>query len=109
MTGKGSATRGDNVNPVSEGGSVPEPQGGWFHRGRMRKRPADLAPLAEASGKDGNFVQGGLLPTCSEAMVDFWPTLRAIAVAKRQVWLGALGTPMAAYRPIGANLSTGEH
>ena len=60
---------------------------------------ADLATLAEASGWDGFFVQDGLLPAPSEAMVDPWLALCAIALATQRLRIGALMTPMAAYRP----------
>jgi alkanesulfonate monooxygenase SsuD/methylene tetrahydromethanopterin reductase-like flavin-dependent oxidoreductase (luciferase family) len=60
---------------------------------------ADLAALAEASGWDGFFVQDGLLPASSETMVDPWPALCAIALATQRMRIGALMTPMAAYRP----------
>jgi alkanesulfonate monooxygenase SsuD/methylene tetrahydromethanopterin reductase-like flavin-dependent oxidoreductase (luciferase family) len=60
---------------------------------------ADLAALAEASGWDGFFVQDGLLPAPSEAMVDPWLALCAIALATQRLRIGALMTPMAAYLP----------
>ncbi len=60
---------------------------------------ADLASLAEEAGWDGFFVQDGLLPTQSEAMVDPWVALCAIALATKRVRLGAFMTPLAAYRP----------
>jgi alkanesulfonate monooxygenase SsuD/methylene tetrahydromethanopterin reductase-like flavin-dependent oxidoreductase (luciferase family) len=60
---------------------------------------ADLAALAEASGWDGFFVQDGLLPAPSEAMIDPWLALCAIALATQRLRIGALMTPMAAYRP----------
>jgi alkanesulfonate monooxygenase SsuD/methylene tetrahydromethanopterin reductase-like flavin-dependent oxidoreductase (luciferase family) len=60
---------------------------------------ADLAALAEASGWDGFFVQDGLLPTPSETMVDPWLALCAITLATHRMRIGALMTPLAAYRP----------
>lgn len=60
---------------------------------------ADLAALAETSGWDGFFVQDGLLPAPSEAMVDPWLALCAIALATQRLRIGALMTPMAAYLP----------
>jgi hypothetical protein len=60
---------------------------------------ADLAALAEASGWDGFFVQDGLLPAPSEAMVDPWLALCAIALSTQRLRIGALMTPMAAYLP----------
>jgi len=60
---------------------------------------AELAVLAEEAGWDGFFVQDGLLPAQSEALVDPWLVLCAIALATKRVRIGALMTPMAAYRP----------
>ena len=60
---------------------------------------ADLAALAEASGWDGFFVQDGVLPAQSEAMIDPWLALCAIALATKRLRIGALMTPMAVYRP----------
>lgn len=60
---------------------------------------ADLAALAEASGWDGFFVQDGMLPAQSEAMIDPWLALCAIALATKRLRIGALMTPLAAYRP----------
>lgn len=60
---------------------------------------ADLAALAEEAGWDGFFVQDGLLPTRSEAMVDPWLALCAIALATERLRIGALMTPMAAFLP----------
>jgi alkanesulfonate monooxygenase SsuD/methylene tetrahydromethanopterin reductase-like flavin-dependent oxidoreductase (luciferase family) len=60
---------------------------------------AERAALAEASGWDGFFVQDGLLPAPSEAMVNPWLALCAIALATQRLRIGALMTPMAAYHP----------
>jgi alkanesulfonate monooxygenase SsuD/methylene tetrahydromethanopterin reductase-like flavin-dependent oxidoreductase (luciferase family) len=60
---------------------------------------AELAVLAEEAGWDGFFVQDGLLPAQSEAQVDPWLALCAIALATKRLRIGALMTPMAAYRP----------
>jgi alkanesulfonate monooxygenase SsuD/methylene tetrahydromethanopterin reductase-like flavin-dependent oxidoreductase (luciferase family) len=60
---------------------------------------ADLAALAEASGWDGFFVQDGILPAPSEALVDPWLALCAIALSTKRLRIGALMSPMAAYRP----------
>jgi alkanesulfonate monooxygenase SsuD/methylene tetrahydromethanopterin reductase-like flavin-dependent oxidoreductase (luciferase family) len=60
---------------------------------------AELAVLAEEAGWDGFFVQDGLLPAQSGALVDPWLALCAIALATKRVRIGALMTPMAAYRP----------
>lgn len=60
---------------------------------------AELAALAEEAGWDGFFVQDGLLPTQSEAMVDPWLALGAFALATQRLRIGALMTPLAAYRP----------
>lgn len=61
---------------------------------------AELAGLAEEAGWDGFFVQDGLLPPAqSETLVDPWLALCAIAIATKRVRIGALMTPMAAYRP----------
>lgn len=60
---------------------------------------ADLAALAEEAGWDGFFVQDGLLNAASEALVDPWITLCAIALRTRRLRIGAFMTPLAAYRP----------
>jgi alkanesulfonate monooxygenase SsuD/methylene tetrahydromethanopterin reductase-like flavin-dependent oxidoreductase (luciferase family) len=60
---------------------------------------ADLATLAEESGWDGFFVQDCLLADQPEPLVDPWLALGAIALATRRVRIGALMTPLAAYRP----------
>ena len=60
---------------------------------------ADLAALAEASGWDGFFVQDGMLPAQSEPMIDPWLALCAIALTTKRLRIGALMTPLAAYRP----------
>jgi alkanesulfonate monooxygenase SsuD/methylene tetrahydromethanopterin reductase-like flavin-dependent oxidoreductase (luciferase family) len=60
---------------------------------------ADLAALAEEAGWDGFFVQDGLLPARSEAMVDPWLALCAIALSTKRMRIGTLMTPLAAYRP----------
>jgi alkanesulfonate monooxygenase SsuD/methylene tetrahydromethanopterin reductase-like flavin-dependent oxidoreductase (luciferase family) len=60
---------------------------------------ADLAALAEEAGWDGFFVQDGLLNAASEALVDPWVALCAIALRTRRLLIGALMTPLAAYHP----------
>jgi alkanesulfonate monooxygenase SsuD/methylene tetrahydromethanopterin reductase-like flavin-dependent oxidoreductase (luciferase family) len=60
---------------------------------------ADLAVLAEEAGWDGFFVQDGLLNAASEALVDPWVALCAIALRTRHLRIGALVTPLAAFRP----------
>lgn len=60
---------------------------------------ADLAVLAEETGWDGFFVQDGLLNADSQALVDPWIALSAIALQTRRLRIGALMTPLAAYRP----------
>jgi alkanesulfonate monooxygenase SsuD/methylene tetrahydromethanopterin reductase-like flavin-dependent oxidoreductase (luciferase family) len=60
---------------------------------------ADLASLAEEAGWDGFFVQDGLLNPAAEPLVDPWIALCAIALRTRRLRLGALMTPLAAYRP----------
>lgn len=60
---------------------------------------ADLAVLAEEAGWDGFFVQDGLLNAAAESLVDPWIALCAIALRTRRLRLGALMTPLAAYRP----------
>lgn len=59
----------------------------------------ELAVLAEEVGWDGFFVQDGLLPAQSEALVDPWLALCAIALSTKRLRIGALMTPLAAYRP----------
>lgn len=60
---------------------------------------ADIAALAEESGWDGFFVQDCLLAAQPEPLVDPWLALCAIALATRRLRIGALMTPLAAYRP----------
>lgn len=60
---------------------------------------ADLAALAEEARWDGFFVQDGLLNAASEALVDPWVALCAIALRTRRLRIGALMTPLPAYRP----------
>ena len=60
---------------------------------------ADLAVLAEETGWDGFFVQDGLLNADAQALVDPWIALCAIALRTRRLRIGALMTPLAAYRP----------
>lgn len=60
---------------------------------------AELAALAEAAGWDGFFVQDCLLASEPVALADPWLALGAIALATRRLRLGALMTPLAAYRP----------
>ena len=60
---------------------------------------ADLVALAEDAGWDGFFVQGGLLCTDSEPLIDPWIALSAIALRTRRLRLGVFMTPLAAYRP----------
>jgi len=60
---------------------------------------ADLAVLAEEAGWDGFFVQDGLLNTDAQALVDPWVALCAIALRTKRLLIGALMTPLAAYRP----------
>lgn len=60
---------------------------------------ADLAALAEESGWDGFFVQDCLLSSEPEPLVDPWLALCAIALATNRLRIGALMTPLAAYRP----------
>lgn len=60
---------------------------------------ADLAALAEESGWDGFFVQDCVLAARGEPLVDPWVALGAIARATSRVRIGALMTPLAAYRP----------
>ena len=60
---------------------------------------ADLAVLAEEAGWDGFFVQDGLLGAGAQALVDPWVALCAIALRTRRLSMGALMTPLAAYRP----------
>lgn len=69
--------------------------GAYAHAGLL----ADLAVLAEEAGWDGFFVQDGLLSADSEALVDPWVALSAIALRTRHLRIGALMTPLAAYRP----------
>ncbi len=69
--------------------------GAYAHAGLL----ADLAVLAEEAGWDGFFVQDGLLSADSEALVDPWVALSAIALRTRRLRIGALMTPLAAYRP----------
>lgn len=59
----------------------------------------DLAALAEEARWDGFFVQDGLLNAASEALVDPWVALCAIALRTRRLRIGALMTPLPAYRP----------
>lgn len=60
---------------------------------------ADLAVLAEETGWEGFFVQDGLLNADAQALVDPWIALCAIALRTRRLRIGALMTPLAAYRP----------
>src|SRR5579863_225296 len=60
---------------------------------------ADLAVLAEESRWDGFFVQDGLLNADSQALVDPWIALCAIALRTQHLRIGALMTPLAAYLP----------
>jgi alkanesulfonate monooxygenase SsuD/methylene tetrahydromethanopterin reductase-like flavin-dependent oxidoreductase (luciferase family) len=60
---------------------------------------ADLAALAEEAGWDGFFVQDSLLTAASEALVDPWVALCAIALRTQRLRIGALMTPLAAFRP----------
>src|SRR5262245_34878790 len=60
---------------------------------------ADLAVLAEEAGWDGFFVQDGLLNADAQALVDPCVALRAIALRTERLLIGALMTPLAAYRP----------
>src|SRR5215467_9968334 len=60
---------------------------------------ADLAALAEEAGWDGLFVQDGLLNAEAFALVDPWVALCAIALRTERLRIGALMTPLAAYRP----------
>jgi len=60
---------------------------------------ADLAVLAEEAGWDGFFVQDGILNADSQALVDPWIALCAIALQTRRLRIGALMTPLAAYHP----------
>lgn len=69
--------------------------GAYAHAGLL----ADLAVLAEEAGWDGFFVQDGLLNAESEALVDPWIALCAIALRTERLLIGALMTPLAAYRP----------
>lgn len=69
--------------------------GAYAHAGLL----ADLAVLAEEAGWDGFFVQDGLLNADSEALVDPWIALCAIALRTERLLIGALMTPLAAYRP----------
>lgn len=59
----------------------------------------DLAALAEEARWDGFFVQDGLLNAASEALVDPWVALCCIALRTRRLRIGALMTPLPAYRP----------
>jgi len=63
------------------------------------ERLADLAALAEDVGWDGFFVQDGVLNAEALPLVDPWVALCAIALRTRRVRIGALMTPLAAYRP----------
>jgi alkanesulfonate monooxygenase SsuD/methylene tetrahydromethanopterin reductase-like flavin-dependent oxidoreductase (luciferase family) len=69
--------------------------GAYAHAGLL----ADLAVLAEEAGWDGFFVQDGLLNADSQALVDPWVALCAIALRTGRLRIGALMTPLAAYRP----------
>ncbi len=69
--------------------------GAYAHAGLL----ADLAVLAEEAGWDGFFVQDGLLNADSQAMVEPWVALCAIALRTGRLRIGALMTPLAAYRP----------
>lgn len=60
---------------------------------------ADLASLAEEAGWDGFFVQDGVLPGPSEAIVDPWIALSAIALSTKRPRIGAFMTPLAACHP----------
>jgi len=60
---------------------------------------ADLAAFAEDAGWDGFFVQDCMLSGKSEALVDPWLALCAIALATKRLRIGAFMTPLAAYRP----------
>jgi alkanesulfonate monooxygenase SsuD/methylene tetrahydromethanopterin reductase-like flavin-dependent oxidoreductase (luciferase family) len=62
-------------------------------------RIADLAAQAEDEGWDGFFVQDSLLNAEALPLVDPWVALCASAVRTRRVRIGALMTPLAAYRP----------
>src|SRR5579859_4612985 len=69
--------------------------GAYAHAGLL----ADLAALAAEAGWDGFFVQDGLLNADSQALVDPWRALSAIALRTRRQRIGALMTPLAAYLP----------
>src|SRR3954469_15779328 len=58
---------------------------------------ADLAIEAEQAGWDGFFVQDVFLGT--DAILDPWVTLSAIAVQTQRIRLGVMLTPLARRRP----------
>lgn len=58
---------------------------------------ARLAADAEAAGWDGFFVWDVLLGT--EAVLDLWIALTAIALSTERVRIGALASPLARHRP----------
>ena len=63
------------------------------------RRVADLAATAEQAGWAGLFLWDHLLAVPGLAVADAWTTLAAIAMATRQIRIGALVTPLSRRRP----------
>jgi alkanesulfonate monooxygenase SsuD/methylene tetrahydromethanopterin reductase-like flavin-dependent oxidoreductase (luciferase family) len=63
------------------------------------RRVAELSKLAETSGWDGFFLWDHMLTTPGMAVADPWVTMAAIAMATRDIRIGALVTPLPRRRP----------
>jgi alkanesulfonate monooxygenase SsuD/methylene tetrahydromethanopterin reductase-like flavin-dependent oxidoreductase (luciferase family) len=63
------------------------------------RRVAELSKLAEMSGWDGFFLWDHILTTPGTAVADPWVTMAAIAMATRDIRIGALVTPLPRRRP----------
>ncbi len=63
------------------------------------RRVAALSTLAETSGWDGFFLWDHMLSMPGMAVADPWVTMAAIAMATRDIRIGALVTPLPRRRP----------
>lgn len=75
------------------------------------RRVADLAVMAEQAGWAGLFLWDHMLAVPGLAVADAWTTLAAIAMATRQIRIGALVTPLSRRRPwtLARQISTLDH
>lgn len=75
------------------------------------RRVADLAVTAEQAGWAGLFLWDHMLAVPGLAVADAWTTLAAIAMATRQIRIGALVTPLSRRRPwtLARQISTVDH